>query len=71
MQKLQAKDDSDPKPVSSSASNGGGQMIINVGMGQASQLDTRKSNNAVMEMAIADFFHCEKIPDQAAKSSQF
>jgi hypothetical protein len=26
-------------------------------------LDIRKSNNATVEMAIADFFHCENIPD--------
>ena len=32
-------------------------MTINVGMECASQLDIRKSNNAVMEMAIADFFN--------------
>ncbi len=35
------------------------------------QLDIRKSNNAVMEMVIADFFHCENIPDWAAESSHF
>ncbi len=69
MQKLQAKYDGDPKPVNSSASIGGGQMTINVGMEHASQLDIRKSNNAAMEMVIADFFHCENISDQAAKSS--
>ncbi len=31
-------------------------MTIDVGMEWASQLDIRKSNNAAMEMAIADFF---------------
>ncbi len=70
-QKLQAKYDSDPKPVDSCASVGSGQTTIHVGMERASQLDIRKSNNAAMEMAIADFFHCENIPDQAAESSQF
>ncbi len=52
--KLHAKYDSDPKPVNSSASIGGGQMTINVGMERISQLDIRKSNNAAM--AITDFF---------------
>ncbi len=37
----------------------------------ASQLDIRKSNNTAMELAIADFFHCENVPDQAAESSHF
>ena len=46
-------------------------MTIDDGMECTSQLDIRKSNNAAMEMAIADFFHCESIPDQAAKSSCF
>ncbi len=67
--RLQAKYDSDPKLDKSSASIGDGQMTINVGMEHASQLDIRKSNNAAMEMVIADFFHCENISDQAAKSS--
>ncbi len=56
MQKLQVKYDGNPKLVNSSSSIGGGQMTINVGMECASQLDIRKSNNAAMEMAIADFF---------------
>ncbi len=54
--KLQAKYDSDPKPINSSSSVGGGQMTIDIGMECTSQLDIRKSNNAAMEMAIADFF---------------
>ncbi len=54
--RLQAKYEGDPKPVNSSASIGGGQMAIDVGMKRASQLDIRKSNNADMKMAIADFF---------------
>ncbi len=68
---LQAKYKVEPKPVNSSASTGGGQMTIDVGIECASQLDMRKSNNAAMEMAIADCFHCENIPDWAAKSSHF
>ncbi len=58
-------------PVKSCASVGGGQMTIDVGMEHASQLYIRKSNNAAMEMAIADFFHCENIPNQAVESSHF
>ncbi len=60
MRRLQPKYDGDPKPINSSVSIGGGQMTIDVEMEDTSQLDTRKSNNATMEMAIADFFHCEK-----------
>ncbi len=56
MRRIQAKYEGDRKPVNSSASIGSGQMIIDVGMECASQLDVRKSNNAAMEMAIADFF---------------
>ncbi len=70
MQRLQAKYEGGPKPINSSASIGGEQMTIDVGMERASQLDIRKSNNAAMDMAIADLFHCENIPEQAAESSQ-
>ncbi len=49
------------KPVNPCAFVGGGQMTIDVGMEHASQLDIRKTNNAAMEMAIVDFFHCENI----------
>ena len=35
------------------------------------QLDIRRSNDATVEMAIADFFHCENIPDAGAESPQF
>ncbi len=69
--KLQVKYEGDPKPINSCVSIGGEQMTINVGMERASQLDIRKSNNAAMEMAIADFFHCENVPDQAVESSRF
>jgi hypothetical protein len=33
--------------------------------------DIRKSNNASVEMAIADFFHCENIADQVVESPRF
>ena len=35
------------------------------------QLDIQRSNDAKVEMAIADFFHCENIPDAVVESSQF
>ncbi len=53
--RLQAKYEGHPKLVNSSASISGGQMTIHVGMEHTSQLDVRKSHNAAMEMAIADF----------------
>ena len=34
-------------------------------------LDIRKSNNATAEMAIANFFHCQNIPDAVVESSRF
>lgn len=33
--------------------------------------DIRKSNNASVEMAIANFFHCENISDQIVESPRF
>jgi len=33
--------------------------------------DIRKCNNASFEMAIADFFHCENIPDKVVESERF
>ncbi len=33
--------------------------------------DIRRSNDAQLEMAIADFFHCENIPDIAVESTRF
>ncbi len=33
-------------------------------------MDIRKSNSALLEMAIADFFHCENLPDRAVESNQ-
>lgn len=47
------------------------QMTIAVGSEHASQLDIMKSNNVVIEMAIADFFHYKSIPYQALWSSHF
>jgi hypothetical protein len=34
-------------------------------------LDIWKSNNATYEMAIADFFHCENIPDAVVELPRF
>jgi hypothetical protein len=34
-------------------------------------MDIRKSNNATLEMAIADFFHCKNIPGSVAESPRF
>ena len=33
--------------------------------------DIRKSNNATLEMAIADFFHSENIADAVVESPRF
>jgi hypothetical protein len=38
---------------------------------QNQNTDIRKSHNAIVEMAIANFFHCENIPDAVAESSRF
>ncbi len=34
-------------------------------------MDIQKSNNATIEMAIADFFHCENISDSVVESPRF
>jgi hypothetical protein len=34
-------------------------------------MDIRKSHNAIVEMAIADFFNCENIPDAVVESPRF
>ncbi len=34
-------------------------------------LNIQKSNNATVEMAIADFFHCKNIPDAVVESPRF
>jgi hypothetical protein len=35
------------------------------------QTDIRKVNNALAQMAIADFFHCENIPDMVVELPRF
>ncbi len=34
-------------------------------------MDIQQSNNATIKMAIADFFHCENIPDSVVESLRF
>ncbi len=34
-------------------------------------MDISKSHNAIVEMAIADFYHCENIPDAVVKLPRF
>ena len=40
-------------------------------VGTMHQMDIRRSNDAKVEMAIADFFHCENIPDAVVESPRF
>ena len=47
------------------------QMTIQTGMERTCQSDIRHTNNAILEMAIADFFHCKNIPDRVVESTQF
>ena len=35
------------------------------------QLDIQRSNDATVEMAIADLFHCENIPNAVVESPRF
>jgi len=34
-------------------------------------MDIRKSNNATVEMAISDFFHCKNLPDSVVELPGF
>ncbi len=47
------------------------QMCIEAGFERAVCTDIRRSFDAGLEMAIADFFHCENIPDNVVKSYRF
>ncbi len=47
------------------------QMSIRAGMECVCQTDIQHSNNSILEMAIADFFHCENIPDRVVESVRF
>ncbi len=44
-------------------------MTVQTGMERICQSDIRHTNNAILEMAIADFFHCENIPDRVVEST--
>ncbi len=48
-----------------------GQTSILTGFDRASSNDIRRSNEAQLEMAIADFFHCENIADRVVESARF
>ncbi len=39
------------------------QMSIQAGMEHTCQTDIQNSNNSILEMTIANFFHCENISD--------
>ncbi len=62
-----------PTPIDLSVSSGWGglQMSIEVGIEKGKTMDIQKSNSALLEMAIADFFHCENLPDRAVESNRF
>ncbi len=47
------------------------QMTIQTGLQCTSQSDIHHTNNAILEMAIADFFYCKNIPDRVVESTQF
>ena len=47
------------------------QPSINASITNYSQTDIRKSNNAQLQMAIADLWHCENFPDSAVESVRF
>ncbi len=59
-----------PINLSVSSGQGGLQISIEVGIEKGKTMDIRKSNSALLEMALADFFHCEN-PDRAAESNCF
>ncbi len=46
-------------------------MTIQTGIEPMMQSDIQHSNNTILEMAIADFFHCENIPDRVGDFTWF
>ena len=48
-----------------------GQTTILSGFDRVVSNDIRRSNDAQLEMAIADFFHCENIADRVVESTRF
>ena len=47
------------------------QSSIETSVNRLVQTDINAVNNTSLEMAIADFFHCEAVPDRAADSTRF
>ena len=47
------------------------QMPIQVGMEKTTHFNIQRSNDANLEMAIVDFFHCENVPNRVVESTQF
>ena len=47
------------------------QSSIETAVNRLVQTDINAVNNTSLEMAIADFFHCEAVPDRAADSTRF
>ncbi len=62
-----------PTPIDLSVSSGWGgmQMSIEVGIEKGKPMDIQKSNSALLELAVVDFFHCENLPDRAVESNRF
>ncbi len=48
-----------------------GQTSILSGFDRVMSNDIRRSNDAKLEMVIADFFHCENIADRIVESTRF
>ncbi len=46
-------------------------MSIDVVLEKGKTMDIPKSNRALLEMAIADSFHCENLPDMTVESKHF
>ncbi len=46
-------------------------MSFEVGIKMGKTMEIQQSNSAHLEMAIANFFHCENLPDRAVESNRF
>ncbi len=57
--------------LSVSSGWGGLKMASDVGIEKRKTMDIRKSNSALLEMTIADIFHCKHLPDRAVESKCF
>ena len=58
-------------PSSHKVSSSASLIQPSISAGLQHQTDIRKVNNALAQMAIADFFHCENIPDGVVESPRF